>query len=86
MNAPWLLAAALVLAGGIAPGLWLASRGGPVERLFGLEVVGATGVLALLLLSRGFGQSSYLIVPLVVVLLAFAGTLVFTRLLRMRSR
>lgn len=84
MNTPWLVAATIVLAGGMAPGLWLVSRGGPVERLFGVEVAGATGIVALLLLSRGFGQPSYLIVPLVAVLLSFAGTLVFTRLLRPR--
>jgi multicomponent Na+:H+ antiporter subunit F len=39
------------------------------------------GALALLVLVQGDGQSSYLIVPFVLVLLAFAGTLVFTRLL-----
>jgi multisubunit Na+/H+ antiporter MnhF subunit len=38
-------------------------------------------VLLLVALSVVTGQSSYLIVPLALVLLAYAGTLVFTRLL-----
>jgi multisubunit Na+/H+ antiporter MnhF subunit len=66
--------------------LWLACRGDPVDRLFGLELGGGTAVLALLLLSRGYEQPQYLIVPLVAVVLSFAGTLVFTRLLQPRVR
>ncbi len=38
----------------------------------------------MLALCQAFNQSSYLIVPLVLVLLSFAGTLVFTRLLGAR--
>jgi multisubunit Na+/H+ antiporter MnhF subunit len=82
----WLIAGTVVLLGGVAPALWLTSRGDPVERLFGVEVGGACVVLALLLLSRGFEQPQYLIVPLVAVVLSFAGTLVFTRLLQPRVR
>lgn len=81
----WLVAAAVVLLGGLAPALWLTCRGDPVDRLFGLELGGAAAVLALILLSRGFGESQYLIVPLVAVVLSFAGTLVFTRLLAPRA-
>lgn len=82
----WLIAATVVLVGGAAPALWLACRGDPVDRLFGVELGGAAAVLALLLLSRGFDQPQYLIVPLVAVVLSFAGTLVFTRLLQPRVR
>jgi len=39
------------------------------------------GVLVTLCLSVAFGQSSYLIVPLTLSVLAVTGTLVFTRLL-----
>ena len=42
-------------------------------------------LLTLLVMSQAAGQSSYLIVPFVLVLLSFAGTLVFTRLLGPRS-
>ena len=78
---PWLLGAMGLIAGGLAPALWLAARGDPVRRLVGLELASAVTVLVLLLLSQAAGQSSYLIVPLVLALLSFAGTLVFTRLL-----
>ena len=78
---PWLITAVALLLGSLAPAALLGSRGGPVDRLVGLEFVGAVLTLVLLLLAQAFGQSSYLIVPLVLVLLSFAGTLVFTRLL-----
>jgi multisubunit Na+/H+ antiporter MnhF subunit len=81
----WLLAAVVLVAGGFAPALYLTSRGTAVERLIGMELAGAVAVLVLLLLAQGFGQPQYLIVPLVLVLLSFAGTLVFTRLLGTRS-
>ncbi|QRP49558.1 monovalent cation/H+ antiporter complex subunit F [Amycolatopsis sp. FDAARGOS 1241] len=81
----WLLLAALVLlAGGLGPGLWLAARGDAVERLAGLELAGAVTVLVLLLLIQAYGPSSAIILPLVLVVLAFAGTLVFVRLLGAR--
>lgn len=80
MNA-WLACALALLIGGMAPALWLASRQGPVERLVGLELAGVTATLVLLLLAQAVRQSSYLIVPLALALLSFAGTLVFTRLL-----
>lgn len=85
MNA-YLLAAAVVLFGGVAPGVWLGFRDDPVHRLFGLELTSATTAVVLLLLSKGYGQSSYLIVPLVLIPLSFAGTLVFTRLLGPSSK
>jgi multicomponent Na+:H+ antiporter subunit F len=77
----WLIAAALLLVGGLVPALWLASRGGPVHRLAGLELAGAVTVLTLLVLGQAYGPSSVVILPLTLVVLAFAGTLVFIRLL-----
>jgi len=76
----WLLAAALLIATGLGPALLLAARGGPVERLIGLELSASVTVLALLCLVQAYGPASALILPLVLVVLAFAGTLVFTRL------
>ncbi|HEX5402914.1 MAG TPA: monovalent cation/H+ antiporter complex subunit F, partial [Pseudonocardiaceae bacterium] len=67
--------------GGLVPGMVMACRGTAARRLVGLEVVGATGTILLVVLCQALGRSSYLIVPLVLVLLSFAGTLVFTRLL-----
>ncbi|GHD90907.1 monovalent cation/H+ antiporter complex subunit F [Streptomyces naganishii] len=80
MNA-WLIGALALLAGAFAPAALLTARGEPTDRLIGLEIGGVVVVLFLLLLIQGLGQPSYLIVPLVTVLVSFAGTLVFTRLL-----
>jgi multisubunit Na+/H+ antiporter MnhF subunit len=77
----WEVAAMALLVGGLAPALVLAARGGPVDRLVGLALASSVGTLTLLVMIQGNGQSSYLIVPLVLVLLSFAGTLVYTRLL-----
>lgn len=72
---------ALVLLCALAPALGLASRGAPVDRLVGLEIVGSVVTLAMLVLAQVTRQSYYLSVPLVLVPLSLAGTLVFTRLL-----
>ncbi|TSD95388.1 hypothetical protein FOS14_18715 [Skermania sp. ID1734] len=81
----WLLGALILLAAGFGTALWLSSRGAPEDRLVGLEISGVVTVLTLMLLSQGLSQPSYLIVPVVMVLMSFAGTLVFTRLLARRS-
>lgn len=75
-----------LLVGGFLPALVLASRGDPGERLVGLDLLAAVLTFALILLSQvGPGQSYDLILPLVLVPLSFAGTLVFTRLLGSRE-
>jgi multisubunit Na+/H+ antiporter MnhF subunit len=81
---PWQLGAIVLMVGGLGPALWLGSRGDPVHRLVGLELGSSLTVLVLLLLCQVAGQAQFLIVPLVLVLLSFAGTLVFTRLLAPR--
>lgn len=83
MNA-WMLAALVLMVAGLGPALWLGARGDAVDRLVGLELASALTVLVLFLLAQATGRSSLLIVPLVLVLLSFAGTLVFTRLLGLR--
>ena len=71
-----------LLVGGLGPGLVLVSMGKASERLVGLEVVAAAATFALITFSQvGRGQSYDLILPLVLVPLSFAGTLVFTRLI-----
>lgn len=84
MNA-WLLGAVVLLLGGLAPAGWIASRGSPVDRLVGLEMGSVAAALELMLFSQAVNESQYLIVPLVLVLLSFAGTLVYVRLLAPRS-
>jgi multisubunit Na+/H+ antiporter MnhF subunit len=82
---PWLIGAIVLLAGVLVPALWLASRGSPVDRLAGLEIGSVAVTLELVLYAQAAGQSQYLIVPLVLALVSFAGTLVYTRLLAPRS-
>jgi multisubunit Na+/H+ antiporter MnhF subunit len=71
-----------LLLGGFLPAVLIASRGEPGERLVGLQLATSVAVAGLVLFSQlPQGQSYELIAPLVLVLLSFAGTLVFTRLL-----
>jgi multicomponent Na+:H+ antiporter subunit F len=79
-----LSAAFVVVLGGVVPALVLLGRGEVVERLVGLELLGSVTAVALMLLAIGFGQPQYLIAPLVLVVLSWAGTLVFTRLVGRR--
>jgi multisubunit Na+/H+ antiporter MnhF subunit len=79
-----LLPALVLMIGGMIPALVLLGRGDSAARLIGLQLLASITVLELLLLSQGFGQPQYLVVPLVLVVLSFAGTLVFTRLLGKR--
>ena len=75
-----------LLVGGLLPALYVSSRGDPGARLVGLDLVAAVSVFCLILLSEvGPGQSYDLTLPLVLVPLSFAGTLVFTRLLGKRE-
>ncbi|HKN98119.1 MAG TPA: monovalent cation/H+ antiporter complex subunit F [Pseudonocardiaceae bacterium] len=77
----WLIAAGVLLVGGVLPAGVIASRGSAPHRLVGMELASVTGALLMLALCQAFDQSSYLIVPLALALLSFVGTLVFTRLL-----
>lgn len=81
----WLLGAVVLLFGSVAPAGWIAARGSAADRLMGLEMGGVAAALELMLFSQAENESQYLIVPLVLVLLSFAGTLVYTRLLAPRS-
>lgn len=75
-----------LIAGGVIPVLVLCSRGDPGERLIGLDLLATILVFCLILLSEvGPGQSYDLILPLVLVPMSYAGTLVFTRLLGRRE-
>jgi multicomponent Na+:H+ antiporter subunit F len=76
----WLLFAGVLLVAGLGPALYVGARGSTANRLLGLQLTGTVGALLLIALSVAVGQPSYLIVPLVLVLLSYAGTLVFTRL------
>ena len=77
----WLIAAIVVLVGAGGPAAWVGCRGDGLERLVGLQQLGAVVAVAMLVLAQAVGQPSYLIVPLVLVLLSFTGGLVYARLL-----
>ncbi|MGE2814557.1 hypothetical protein ACQI5H_05340 [Mycobacterium heidelbergense] len=75
-------AAALLLAvGAFVPGIVMASRGLPHQRLVGLEFVSVAATLELTVLSVAWQRDSILIVPLVLSLISLPGALVYTRLL-----
>jgi multicomponent Na+:H+ antiporter subunit F len=82
---PWLAGAIVLLGVGFPAAGWRASRGTPVDRLVGVEMSNVIVTLELILFSQAVGQSSYLIVPLVLAVVSFAGTLVYARLLAPRS-
>jgi multicomponent Na+:H+ antiporter subunit F len=71
----------VLLAGGLGPALVLSARGRPTNRLIGLELTSAVVTVAFLLFTVISGQSYDLVLPLVLVPLSFAGSLVYTRLL-----
>ncbi|MFF3666325.1 monovalent cation/H+ antiporter complex subunit F [Microtetraspora malaysiensis] len=77
----WAVATIALAAGGLGPALYVSARGDGLDRLIGLELGGVVATLVLMLLSHGPARSSYLIAPLVLAVLSFAGTLVFTRVL-----
>lgn len=77
----WLVAGVVLVIGAVAPLTAVCARGGPVQRLVGLQQLGMVSALVLLLLAQATGRSDYLIVPLVLVVLSFAGSLVYARLL-----
>ncbi len=78
---PWLAGTLILALGGLTPAGLLAARGDPVDRLAGVELGSAVVTLALMLFAQFMNQSQYLVVPLVLVVVSFAGTLVYTRLL-----
>jgi multisubunit Na+/H+ antiporter MnhF subunit len=78
---PWLVFAGVLMVAGLAPALVLGTRGQGTKRLVGLQFGSAVAVLLLVALCASPGATSYLVVPLALVLLSFAGTLVYTRLL-----
>ena len=71
-----------LLVGGVAPAGAMAAVGRGFNRLVALELVSASAVLFIFVFTEVSGESYELMVPLVLVPLALAGTLVFTRTMR----
>jgi multisubunit Na+/H+ antiporter MnhF subunit len=78
---PWLLFAGVLCVAGLGPALVVAAHGRSLHRLTGLQFAGPVTVLVLVAVATAARQPSYLIVPLALAVLTFAGTLVYTRLL-----
>ncbi|MEU3502369.1 MrpF/PhaF family protein [Streptomyces hundungensis] len=77
----WLVAATLLLAGGLGPVVWGVASG-PLERRVLAQNVGTSVVcLVLLLLAQAYTRTSYVDLALVLAVLGPAGTLVYARLL-----
>lgn len=76
----------ILLVGGLGPVLIMGAVGTAFQRLVALEIGGAVLTLLLLVFIEVSGETYELIVPLVLAPLAFAGTLVFTRLLKDTDR
>ncbi|MGH8979912.1 MAG: hypothetical protein ACRDWE_02670 [Acidimicrobiales bacterium] len=75
-----------LLVGGLAPALVLGAHGRPSNRLIGLELANGVVLALFLLFSQVRGFSFELVLPLVLVTVSFAGTLVYTRLLSPQQR
>lgn len=71
------LTAALGLLPPLAAAGWLTAMGNVANRLAALELASTVTVFALVLLSVGYGQPSFVDLALTLVLLSFAGTLVY---------
>ena len=79
MNA-WLVAGTALLVG-LLPCLVVCLRAPIMDAVVALELTGVVVTLVLLVLAEGFDRSSYMILPLVLSVLSFAGSLVYVRFL-----
>ncbi|MEY9996614.1 multisubunit Na+/H+ antiporter MnhF subunit [Streptomyces sp. V4I8] len=77
----WLLAATVVLGGGVGATLWGVATGPLRRRAVAQNLSTALACPGLLLLAQGYDRPSYLDLALVLALLGPVGTLVFARLL-----
>ncbi|MDX6316369.1 MAG: hypothetical protein QOF44_5833 [Streptomyces sp.] len=77
----WLVAAAVLMAGGFGGTLWGVAVGDLSHRLRAQNAAGLVGALVMLLLAQGFSRPAYVDLALVLSVLGPAGTLVYVRLL-----
>ncbi|MFE6617831.1 monovalent cation/H+ antiporter complex subunit F [Streptomyces sp. NPDC057740] len=77
----WLLAATVVLGGGVGATLWGVATGPLSRRVVAQNLSTALACPALLLLAQGYDRPAYVDLALVLALLGPVGTLVFARLL-----
>ena len=75
----WVLAATVLVLGGLVPCLAVSLRASAMEGLVALELAGMISVLVLLLLAEGFERQPFVDLALVLAVLSFVGTLAFVR-------
>ena len=75
----------VLLVGALLPAVAIGATGRPTNRLIGLELSSAIISIVFVVFAQVSDLSYELILPLVLVPLSFAGTLVYTRLLRPRQ-
>jgi multisubunit Na+/H+ antiporter MnhF subunit len=75
----WILAAIVLVLGGIVPCLVVSVMASLMEGLVALELTGMISVLVLLLLAEGFQRQPLVDVALALALLSFVGSLTFVR-------
>ena len=81
----WILAAVVLLIGGIVPCLVVCVRASPMEGLVALQLAGEVVALVLLLLAEGFQRQPFADLALVLAVLSFVGSLVFVRFMEERE-
>ena len=75
----WVLAAIVLVLGGLVPCLAVSLTASVMEGLVALELAGVISVLVLLLLAEGFQRQPFVDLALVLAVLSFVGTLAFVR-------
>lgn len=75
----WIMAAIVLVLGGIVPCLVVSVRASVMEGLVALELAGVISVLVLLLLAEGFQRQPFVDLALVLAVLSFVGALAFVR-------
>jgi multisubunit Na+/H+ antiporter MnhF subunit len=75
----WILAAVVLVLGGLVPCLVVSLRASAMEGLVALELAGVIAVLVLLLLAEGFQRQPFVDLALVLAVLSFVSTLAFVR-------
>lgn len=77
---PWLVAGAAVAAT-LVPCAAMSLWGTPERRLVGMEMASVQVVIAMVLLTVGFGRTIFIDLPLALAIMSFGGGLVFARFL-----
>lgn len=74
----WLLGATAALVG-FLPLLWVVARATRIDALVALQAAQGLATIVLILLSEGFHQASYFVLPDALAVISFVGTLLFAR-------